>query len=142
MTRQSSTVTDARNETTATPTDEANQVRDQTPVNSEPLEDTQPEDTQVFSQFVYPPRAFADEVEDENAEGIWGYLIPLDDTVHSALPLRKRDSCQDPRNNGDRGHDKDSGNGKKGRCRPGGYLIGRHPECGRLSHPVTVENAC
>lgn len=140
VTRQSSTVTDARNETTATPTDEASQVRDQTPVNSEPLEDTQPEDTQAFSQFVYPPRAFADEVEDEDAEGVWGYLIPLDDTVHSALPLTKRDSCQGPRKNGDKGHDKDSGNEKKGSCRPGGYLIGRHPECDVLLEIPTISN--
>ncbi|OJJ81110.1 CAMK family serine/threonine-protein kinase [Aspergillus glaucus CBS 516.65] len=140
VTRQSSTVTDARNETTATPTDEASQIRDQTPVNSEPLEDTQPEDTQAFSQFVYPPRAFADEVEDEDAEGVWGYLIPLDDTVHSALPLTKRDSCQGPRNSGDKGHDKDSESEKKGSCRPGGYLIGRHPECDVLLEIPTISN--
>jgi len=129
VTRQSSTVTDARNETTATPIDEASQDRDQTPISSEPLEDTQPEDTQAFSQFVYPPRAFAGEVEDENAEGVWGYLIPLDDAVQNALSLTKRDSCEGPRNKGNKG--KDSGNGKKGSHRPGGYLIGRHPECGR-----------
>jgi len=108
--------------------DEVSQGRDQTPISSEPPEDTQPEDTQAFSQFVYPPRAFADEVEDEKAEGVWGYLIPLDDAVQSALPLTKRDSCEGPRNKGDKGQGR---NGKKGICRPGGYLIGRHPECGR-----------
>ncbi|EYE93306.1 CAMK family serine/threonine-protein kinase [Aspergillus ruber CBS 135680] len=140
VTRQSSTVTDARNDTTATPTDEASQVCDQTSINLEPLEDTQPEDTQAFSQFVYPPRAFADEVEDGDVEGVWGYLIPLDDTVHSALSLTKRDSCQGPRNNGDEGRDKDSGNGKKGSCRPGGYLIGRHPECDLLLEIPTISN--
>lgn len=123
MTRQGSTVTEARNESTATPADEASE---QTPTNLEPSQDSQPDDTQAFSQFVYPPRAFADEVEDETAEGVWGYLIPLYDKAN-ALVLRKRDSCE----NKDEQQGKDSRDGQKSSRPPGGYLIGRHPECGR-----------
>lgn len=70
-------------------------------------------DTQALSQFVYPPRAFADEVEDEAAEGVWGYLFRLDSKVHDVLVLRRRENCGDEQGP------------------PGGYLIGRHPECGK-----------
>ena len=62
---------------------------DHLPVFSSP-----PGDTQALSQFVYPPRAFADDVEDEAAEGVWGYLIPLDDTVGQSLVLKKRNNCE------------------------------------------------
>lgn len=78
-------------------------------------------------------------MEDEAAEGVWGYLIPLDDKVGKTLVLRKRDSCQGPKNGAPKtrsgkGAQKQSKNSES-RCEqnypPGGYLIGRHPECGR-----------
>lgn len=106
-----------------------------------------PGDTQALSQFVYPPRAFADEVENEAAEGVWGYLIPLDDKVRDALVLRKRHSC-DARKNGDskaqpskesqHSQDKSPISRQRPNRSPGGYLVGRHPECGRCLQAAFV----
>lgn len=137
MTELDSTATDVRNEVTATPPDSPSQALstvEQLKACSSP-----PGDTQALSQFVYPPRAFADEVEDEAAEGVWGYLIPLDDKVRDALVLKKRHSC-DARKNGDlkTQPSKESQNSQakspisrqRSNRPPGGYLVGRHPECG------------
>jgi serine/threonine-protein kinase Chk2 len=104
-----------------------------------------PGDTQALSQFVYPPRALADEVEDEAAEGVWGYLIPLDARFGSALVLKKRDTCISPASqainhrNGTSKTKRHRRNDTLGRAKesitvqdsPGGYLIGRHSECGK-----------
>lgn len=136
LTHHDSTATDLRKEVTATP---PSQARLQSPSSSDAQQpfSSPPGDTQALSQFVYPPRAFADEVEDEVAEGVWGYLIPLDDKVRNILVLRKRDSCKtdqkskSPAKKGSlrqrKGNAADQPNGR----RPGGYLIGRHPECGK-----------
>lgn len=88
---------------------------------------------------MYPPRAFADEVEDEAAEGVWGYLIPLDDKVKDALVLRKRDSCDDDTTSSSKSipkkgvasQAKNFSLKQQPSRRPGGYLVGRHPECGK-----------
>lgn len=106
---------------------------------------SQPQDTQAFSQQDIDPNApLSDEVEDEVKEGVWGYLFPLD-TGHSMAPyvLRKKGSCPaaepdaDPvatiTRKGSKRHQKASakGGGQKSRgLASGGYLIGRHPECG------------
>ena len=139
MTQHDSTVRDRSNEATITPPEKASQTRRPSPANPEPSRapSSPPEDTQALSQFVYPPRNYADEVEDEAAEGVWGYLIPLDDKARTVLVLRKRDSCEGPRSNVAKPKcDKDeqgkkTGNGRKNGHSPGGYLVGRHPECGR-----------
>lgn len=108
-----------------------------------------PSDTQVFSQFVYPPKALANDVEDEEAEGVWGYLIPLDNKFGDTLVLRKRTSCPAPsepleigrktvsRSKRGKGKDnlvKNEEDYESTKQRKGfpanGYLIGRHPECG------------
>ncbi|RAL15684.1 cytochrome P450 [Aspergillus homomorphus CBS 101889] len=107
-----------------------------------------PHDTQALSQFVYPPRAFADEVDDEAAEGVWGYLIPLDDKVTAALVLRKRNGCESRKSeshggkSGKEEHRKhpESTNKQGSSQRPGGYLIGRHRECDLLLNIPTVSN--
>lgn len=105
-----------------------------------------PGDTQTLSQFVYPPRALADDVEDEAAEGVWGYLIPLDARFGNALVLKKRDTCSLPasevishRNGASRTKRRRRNDGlgrakgkAAGQDTPGGYLIGRHSECGKL----------
>lgn len=87
------------------------------------------EDTQALSQFVYPPRAFADDVKDEDAEGVWGYLLPLDENGNGPLVLRKRDDCDD----GDSTAKANGGKAQKSKSAksPGGFLVGRHPECGK-----------
>src|ERR1700761_5942113 len=57
-----------------------------------PPTDTQ---TQPFSQFL-PPLAWAYEVEDEEAEGVWGYLIPTDTRGGEPLVMRQRSACPIP----------------------------------------------
>lgn len=78
---------------------------------------------------MYPPRAFADDVKDEDAEGVWGYLLPLDENGNGPLVLRKRDGCDN-----DDGTAKSKGKKPpkpKSAKSPGGFLVGRHPECGK-----------
>jgi serine/threonine-protein kinase CHEK2 len=144
LTRNESTATDIEKARTATPPQpHQREVSRQTPSSEPPhqqLISSPPGDTQAFSQFHYPPRAFADEVEDEAAEGVWGYLIPLEDRLGQALVLRKRNRCPSA--------DLEEKGGKKNgkltprpskklepptpiKAQPNGYLIGRHPECGK-----------
>ena len=111
-----------------------------------------PQDTQAFSQFVYPTAALSDEVKDEAEEGVWGYLLPLDQKYGKTLVMRKRSACAVPHeteNSGKSSEDRHSTNGKgkdfnkedasedtkSKRVASGGYLIGRHPECGKLINP-------
>lgn len=129
-----STATDTRNEVTATPPDSPIHHRQQSPNHAEFPQglSSPPGDTQALSQFVYPPRAFADEVDDESAEGVWGYLIPLDDKVSSAFVLKKRDNCAGRDEVSKDKSAKKSLVPKPGNNRTtGGYLVGRHPECGQ-----------
>ena len=132
LTHGNSTATDIRNEVTATPPDTPNHnSRQQTPANDySQAYSSPPGDTQALSQFIYPPRSYADEVADESTEGVWGYLVPLDDSVSGTVVLKHRDGCagrDEPAND----KSKKSDSRKQGNKRvPGGYLIGRHPECG------------
>ncbi|KAL4891377.1 cytochrome P450 [Aspergillus ambiguus] len=129
LTQHDSTATDTRKDVTATPP-VSSQARHQTPTLDDSLQqDSSPGDTQALSQFVYPPRSFANEVEDEVAEGVWGYLIPLDDNFRDILVLRKRDSCtngkedtkcQSDKRGSRQGRPPASMQGKK--SSPGGYL--------------------
>ncbi|KAL3463766.1 serine/threonine protein kinase chk2 [Aspergillus heterothallicus] len=152
LTHHDSTATDVRKDITATPPSQARLCSPSDSDLYQPLS-SPPGDTQALSQFVYPPRAFADDVEDEAAEGVWGYLIPLDDKVRDSLVLRKRDGCED----GSSSSKKSSSNSKKGgqkpstisgstikqaptSRRPGGYLVGRHPECDLVLTIPTVSN--
>jgi serine/threonine-protein kinase Chk2 len=118
-----------------------------TPASDEhPVFSSPPGDTQALSQFVYPPRAFADDVEDEAAEGVWGYLIPLDDKFGNALVLKKRNSCESTESGRQsevkgsltnrnltttRNPAKTTATKTSPILPPSGYLIGRHPECGK-----------
>ncbi|KAL4737081.1 kinase-like domain-containing protein [Aspergillus similis] len=136
LTHHDSTATDLRNEMTATPPSQA-RLRSPSDLGSPPG------DTQALSQFIYPPRAFADDVEDEAAEGVWGYLIPLDDKVRDSLVLRKRDGCDakptKERSSKERKSEESAAKHAANR-RPGGYLIGRHPECDLSLNIPTVSN--
>ncbi|KAF7596184.1 hypothetical protein BBP40_003083 [Aspergillus hancockii] len=150
LTQHNSTATDIRKDVTATPPGSSSQACQQTPFNSDSIQawSSPPGDTQALSQFVYPPRAFADEVEDETAEGVWGYLIPLDEKIRKPLVFRKRDSCEshtDARSKGkaEKGaqqQNKASANKQVKPHPPGGYLIGRHPECDLVINVPTVSN--
>jgi len=84
-------------------------------------------------------------------EGVWGYLLPLDQKHGKSLVLRKRNACPMPdgmQNFGKDGGDRQEKNGggkdyakeedayeqtKLKGVASGGYLIGRHPECGKLA---------
>lgn len=76
-------------------------------------------------------------MEDEAAEGVWGYLIPLNDKVRQTLVLRKRDGCRDGEGKAKSAkvpqHQTKDPKSKSSHDLgpPGGYLIGRHPECGK-----------
>ncbi|KAE9962808.1 hypothetical protein BLS_010000 [Venturia inaequalis] len=116
--------------------------------DSSPQQETQ---TQAFSQFL-PPLAWAYEVEDEEGEGVWGYLIPSDTRGGGEpLVLKQRSACSmpDKPKNGDfkkvpkdryqeeeKAYEKTKIKGKAS----GGYLIGRHPECDRILEAPTVSN--
>src|SRR5436190_8678185 len=99
LTHQESTETELHKEATVTPPEgRPSQLRHHSPVSAETMMpfSSPPGDTQALSQFVYPPRALADDVEDEAAEGVWGYLIPLDARFGNALVLKRRENCSSP----------------------------------------------
>lgn len=106
-----------------------------------------PQDTQAFTQAPANPNALSNEVKDEMEEGVWGYLLPVDQKS-SITTLRKRNACPLPRGLENFGKDGGNRQSKKGKGKDfeaeeeayeetklqgvasGGYLIGRHPECG------------
>lgn len=100
-------------------------------------------DTQAFSQAVHPPKEEIDyEVDDEDEEGVWGYLVPTDDRFGDVLVLKSRAACPVPKNTLNSDGDREHAEGeleeaeakyeetKKDGLASSGYLIGRHPECG------------
>ena len=103
-----------------------------------------PQDTQAFSQQDIDPNAPLVEGVDELKEGVWGYLLPLDTRfVRAPVVLKKRVVCHPPASsaesattakNGAKGNRRVSGKaqGQKDNAAAGGYVIGRHPECGRF----------
>ena len=111
-----------------------------------------PSDTQPYSQFI-PPPPIAYEVEDEEKEGVWGYLVPVDG-FSEPLVLRKRGACPiSPKELGNasgrqkvskKHWEKKEEKYEKDKQRHGitatGYLIGRHPECDRIIDVPTVSN--
>ena len=132
-----------------------------TPVSSPPPASLQqyshglsspPSDTQPYSQFL-PPPPISYEVEDEEAEGVWGYLVPVDG-VQPPLVLRRRGACPVPakdlgipdgRKPVPKKHwqkkEEDYERKKSTTGVPAeGYLIGRHPECDRIIEVPTVSN--
>ena len=119
-----------------------------------------PQDTQPLSQYVDPIATVAEEEEDEIQEGVWGYLDPLDPKYgDKPLVLKKRSACPKPDNmdladekkaldRKDKAttlRDEEAYERSKVKGVPsGGYLIGRHPECGKLlmkHHPNLVASS-
>ncbi|KAK2738797.1 hypothetical protein FQN55_000435 [Onygenales sp. PD_40] len=154
---QESTATELHKDHTVSPPEgRPSQYRHQTPLTEGLLAfSSPPGDTQAFSQFVYPPRALADDVDDEAAEGVWGYLIPLDDKFGDPLVLKKRDTLCSPlfgtttRRNGNPKPKRGRGHGGTSKARlevsssqdyTGGYLIGRHAECDFVLDIPTISN--
>ncbi|CAG8926306.1 unnamed protein product [Penicillium salamii] len=136
-----STTPETRKDVTVTPPESPHEQSSQ-PHLSQHDSSPPPEDTQALSQFVYPPRAFADEVEDEDAEGVWGYLLPLDEKGNGPLVLRKRDGCDKacgPESDAKTKAGKAPQKSKQMQS-PGGFLVGRHPECDRVLEIPTISN--
>ena len=142
--------TEAYKETTATPPEgRPSQIQHHPYEHHAPMDppgfSSPPQDTQAFSQFTVPSNALSDEVVDEAEEGVWGYLLPTDLKYGKSLVLKKRNACPLPDSLPEFGKDNKNGKAKnfakeeeayeqtkvKG-VTSGGYLIGRHPECGTL----------
>ncbi|OQD89020.1 hypothetical protein PENANT_c003G03162 [Penicillium antarcticum] len=134
LTGPDSTITENHKDETATPPESPRKGPSQPELSN--AVSSPPGDTQALSQFVYPPRAFVDEVEDEDAEGVWGYLLPLDEHGKGPLVLKKRNQCGD-----DTSLAKAKSGKKNELCKsPGGFLVGRHPECDRVLEIPTISN--
>ncbi|KAI9704391.1 MAG: hypothetical protein M1836_007254 [Candelina mexicana] len=160
LTRAESSTTEHYKEATVTPPEgRPSQIRHRTPISSPPPQGlySPPSDTQPLSQFIYPSEALSDEVEDEEAEGVWGYLLPLDSKFGATLVLKRRTACPVPSFNGfGRGTARvgagtSEGNkfekeeeaferSKEKGIPAGGYLIGRHAECDRVLDLPTISN--
>lgn len=90
-----------------------------------------------------PTDAFSDDVKDEQKEGVWGYLLPVDQIYGKALVLKKRSACPKPSTMDELKEKAGKGEGsplqieeayeetKFAGTASEGYLIGRHPECGK-----------
>ena len=161
LTHEESTASELYKEPTASPPEgRPSQIRHRTPPNSTPPHLTQfsspPADTQAFSQF-NPSTSLSHEVEDEDAEGVWGYLVPIDNVFGDTLVLKMRSACPAPFPNTDFG----KGTEKRAKAQTGvlhygheeqkyeiekmksgfpsgGYLIGRHPECGMQDRKAMI----
>ncbi|EGE01381.1 CAMK/RAD53 protein kinase [Trichophyton equinum CBS 127.97] len=117
--------------------------RNQAPRGQSPDESSYP--TQGFSQ--YPPIQSIDDVEDEVAQGIWGYLTPLDNNFGGQLVLKKRDSTNTTPVIGAASDisTPESNASKRGtrEINRAGYLIGRHAECDfRIKLPTISNRHC
>ena len=154
LTHRESTATEEYKDATVSPPEgRPSQLRHRTPVSSpsQAVLSSPPGDTQALSQYYVPPKSLSYEVEDEEAEGVWGYLVPIDHVFGNTLVLRARTSCPAPYPSDGFG----KGDECRGKAEPGttvksyekeeadyerskralgfpagGYLIGRHPECG------------
>ena len=102
-----------------------------------------PQDTQAFSQLAHPRKTLSDEVKDEAEEGVWGYLLPQNPKYGKSLVLKKRNACplpeglpefgELPKNEKSKDFAKEEEAFEQTKFKgiaSGGYLIGRHPECG------------
>ncbi|KAK4936368.1 serine/threonine protein kinase [Elasticomyces elasticus] len=158
LTNHESTATEPNyKEQTATPPEgRPSQIRHVTPLSSPQLNalSSPPQDTQILSQFVYPPRDIERDLDDD--DGNWGYLFPLKETGHRLI-MKRRAFCPAPSNPLEisRTTVKSKKKGKKQLEEDevqyeedkriegfpaGGYLIGRHPECDMVLDIPTVSN--
>lgn len=155
------TAGDSKGKTVSPPADrEGRERRQATPRSSPPPSSRRngglsspPADTQPYSQFLQPPPV-SYEVENEEEEGVWGYLVPTAG-VEDPLVLRKRAACpvslgvehqklqtsktskkEEFLEQEEQYEDKKAINGVPA----GGYLVGRHPECDRKIHSPVVSN--
>lgn len=152
ITHKESTATEGKDGTATPPSQRPNPFAHPRPdANSQiPGLSSPPSDTQAYSQFVYPPRGLSHEVKDEDGEGVWGYLLPLDSMAGETLVLRVRAACPAPTTSKSKKmvgteklHHKELKREEEryeetkiDGVAAGGYLFGRHPECGR--YPLVI----
>jgi len=106
-----------------------------------------PQDTQAFSQQDIDPNAPLVEGVDELKEGVWGYFLPLDTRfVRAPVVFKPKGVCPPPaatldpaaaavaKNGGRRGQRASGKDLAQKDASPvsGGYIVGRHPECGKF----------
>ncbi|KAH7131988.1 kinase-like domain-containing protein [Dendryphion nanum] len=155
ITHKDSNTTDEYKEGTATPPSQlqSDPTKPRSPRGPNGLS-SPPTDTQPFSQFNYPPKNRSYAVEDEEGEGVWGYLVPLEDQSNDTLVLRHRAACpmpssvvgkvngksKVPRKEFQRQEERFEELKAEGNKAASGYLIGRHPECDRILDSFTVSN--
>ncbi|PBP22661.1 hypothetical protein BUE80_DR006620 [Diplocarpon rosae] len=105
-----------------------------------------PSDTQAFSQFVYPTAALSEEVQNEAEEGVYGYLLPLDQKYGKCIVLKRRNACPMPdKKKITKGknykHEEEAYEETKLKgIASGGYLIGRHPEADLIIDDARISN--
>ncbi|KAI1110423.1 hypothetical protein F5Y14DRAFT_362482 [Nemania sp. NC0429] len=135
------------------------QGEDRQETNQGEQTDEQTDEQPVKSQLVVTgetPTAVAplsSEVEDEAKEGVWGYLVPAkgDRRNDPVIVLRKHAGETgtgveefNPKDKGKGTHPKaEGGHPETARPKPtfpGGFLIGRHPDCDLVIDDLTVSN--
>ncbi|KAL2199300.1 kinase-like domain-containing protein [Corynascus similis CBS 632.67] len=111
-----------------------------------------PQDTQAFSQQDFDPNAPLVEGVDELKEGVWGYLLPLDNRfLRGPWVFRKKESCTSPAvtaapaaaavaKKGNKKKQETPGKEQDQHDNPGGYLLGRHPKCNIIVDDGEVSN--
>ncbi|KAF2015890.1 lanosterol 14-alpha-demethylase [Aaosphaeria arxii CBS 175.79] len=159
ITHKESTATDEFDEGTATPPSQIHPDETTSPTNGHSPRrpgglSSPPSDTQPFSQFAFQANSRAYAVEDEEGEGVWGYLVPFDSNSGDVLVLRRRSACpvsakyigtktgkeKVSRGTYERAEEKYETKKQDEGVTAGGYLIGRHPECDRIINSLTVSN--
>ncbi|KAK5173450.1 serine/threonine protein kinase [Saxophila tyrrhenica] len=159
VTRRDTTEDEQTRDITASPPAKHEEVQQRATPRSSPAPASQanglsspPSDTQPFSQFI-PPPPIAYEVEDEEAEGVWGYLVPVDgfsdplvfrDRAACPIPPRKLGEASGrqkvPKKHWKKKEDEYEVDKNTKGIPVGGYLLGRHPECDRIINGLTVSN--
>ncbi|QSZ28690.1 hypothetical protein DSL72_003190 [Monilinia vaccinii-corymbosi] len=160
--KASSSSTDNLRDGTATPPKgRPSQIQHRTPEPTEhcdketpgslspPLASSQKK-TQELSQSQASANALSDEVEDEEEEGVWGYLMPVNHEYGRLLVLKRRNACPlsdkpgdlgNPRKSKDLNKEEDAYEATKFKgIASEGYLIGRHPECDLKIDNIEVSN--
>ena len=92
------------------------------------------EDSTALSQFMSSDRARVGSMVGETDEGAWGYLIPLfrkDLIKPQEGPLVLKTPYRGAKRDGSTERNADNKQGQSSDQVSGGYLIGRHPACGK-----------
>lgn len=103
-----------------------------TPASSQPPHDN----TQVASQFYYPPLAEGLDGEEED-ETVWGYLWPLDGKNTEVIKLDKQ---APPPSTPEKKKKRGSTPKTKKSLPPNGFIVGRHAECDLLIDDPVISN--